>query len=186
MKKHLPILIGLLIILTSCKQKESQKTADNHQKPTTEIKAEIEETPIPEQYIENDSILTELESDLYKIAYQPKLLVLKEPVRNRHTDPDVIVMDTIITRSFDKTKIEFYKTLSEDEDWIYKATIQNSDFKLLDSIRVGTKRDSFEKRIKTELQSDFIKIGNLEQTSVFVFKFEDGILKSIDYEGYLD
>lgn len=188
MKKHLVTAIGILILLVSCKQKEIEKPNASKQKSTTEFKVEteekIEKITIPEQYIESDSLLTQLVSDLYKIVLNSNFEVGKEPIRNRYTDADVIVMDTIITHTFDNTNIKFHKT--ENKQWIYAASIENLDFKLLNSIGIGTRKVTLENRIKIELKSDLIKIGDFEQTSVFIFKFEDGIIKNIFYEGYVD
>ncbi|SFJ67315.1 hypothetical protein SAMN05443431_1173 [Olleya namhaensis] len=175
----------MLILIVSCKQKETQKAESIEVKPTTELKAEpkkkIEEIVIPEQYLENDSLLTELESDLEKIVLNPKFELKAEPKTNTH---DESVTDTIKTLTFDKTKIYSYRATNWES--IYSAKIENSDFKFLDSIFIGTKKEKLENRIKMELKTDLLKIGNLEQTSVFIFKFENEKLKVIEYQGYVD
>ncbi|WP_282068307.1 hypothetical protein [Olleya namhaensis] len=185
MKRHLLTSILMLILIVSCKQKETQKAESTEVKPTIELKAEtkkkIEEIVISEQYLENDSLLTELESDLEKIVLNPKFKIKTEPKTNTY---DESVTDTIKTLTFDKTKIYSYR--AENWESIYAAKIENSDFEFLDSIKVGTKKESFEDRIKTKLKTDFIKIGNLEQSSVFIFKFENGKIKVIEYQGYVD
>ena len=171
--------------MTSCKQKESQKVEITEQKPTTELKAEtensIKKAVIPEQFIENDSLVIRLKSDLDKIALNPKFDLKTEPKTNTY---DETIIDTIKTLTFNKTKIYSYRATNWES--IYAAKIKNSDFKLLDSIHIGTKKETFASRVKTKWITDLIKIGNLEQTSVFIFEFENGILKSIDYEGYVD
>ncbi|WP_178984544.1 hypothetical protein [Winogradskyella helgolandensis] len=183
MKRQLPFL--MLILIVSCKQKEIQKAESIEVKPTMELKAvpkkQIEEIVIPEQYFENDSLLTELESDLEKIALNPKFDIKVEPNSNTH---DESVTDTIKTLTFDKTKIYSYRATNWES--IYSAKIENSDFEFLDSIFVGIKKEKLENRIKTEFKTDLLKIGNLEQTSVFIFKFENGKLKFIEYQGYVD
>ena len=136
---------------------------------------------ILEQYFENDSLLTLLESDLDKIALNPKFILKTKPKTNNH---DETIIDTIKTLTFDKTNIYSYR--ATNWELIYEAKIENSDFKFLDSISVGTKKKTFENILKTEFKTDLIKIGNLEQTSVFMFSFEDGILKTVNYEGYVD
>jgi uncharacterized protein related to proFAR isomerase len=171
--------------MVSCKQKETQKTEIPEQKPTTELKVETkkktEEIATPEQYFENDSLLSQLESDLNKIALNSKFDLKTETKTNTH---DETITDTINTLTFDKTKIYSYRATNGES--IYGAKIENSDFIFLDSIRVGTKKATFENLIKTEFKTDLFKIGNLEQTSIFVFNFENGILKTINYESYLD
>jgi len=47
-------------------------------------------------------------------------------------------------------------------------------------------KKSFEKILNTKLNSEIVKVGNSEQTSVFIFKFEKDSLKEMDYEGYVD
>uniref|UniRef100_UPI0025FC9F9F hypothetical protein n=1 Tax=Winogradskyella sp. TaxID=1883156 RepID=UPI0025FC9F9F len=88
------------------------------------------------------------------------------------------------TLVFEQTKIHFYRDGFSEE--IVSAKIKNSQFKLLDSICIGTKAKKLENQIGIKLKTDLIKISNLEQTSVFIFKFENGILDTIDYENYLD
>ena len=182
MRKLLFILIGFSII--SCREKEVVKKELSEKQTKTELKTEKEtafEKSIPEQYIENDSLLSKMENDLDKIASDPQFTIDKKPVKNRHLDN---VIDTIVTHSFGKSKLEFYKT--QNEKWIYGARIENSNFYFLDSINVGKSKKALEEQIATELKSDVIKIGNLEQTSVFVFKIENGKILEIIYEGYVD
>jgi hypothetical protein len=185
MKRQLLNTILILILIVSCKQKETRKSEPIEQKSPTELKVEkekkVSENTIPEQYFENDSLLSELESDLEKIALYPKFDLIAEPKINTH---DESVTDTIKTLTFDKTKIYSYR--AKNWESIYSAKIENSDFEFLDSIKIGTKKENFEKQTKMESKSDLIKIGNLEQTSVFIFKFENGILKKIEYQGYVD
>ena len=185
MKRHLLTSIFVLILIVSCKQKETKKKESIYQKSTTELKTEpkkpIEETVITEQYFENDSLLILLESDLDKLALNPKFDLKTKPKTNNH---DETIIDTIKTLTFDKTKIYSYRATNWES--IYAAKIENSDFKFLDSISIGTKKKTFENLLKTKFKTDLIKIGNLEQTSVFMFSFENGILKTINYEGYVD
>jgi hypothetical protein len=185
MTKHLLTSIGILILVLSCKQTETKKAEIPEQKETVELKAEqekpIEEIPKLEQYFENDSLLILLESDLDKLTLNPKFDLKTKPKSNAH---DQTITDTIKTLTFDKTKIYSYR--ATDWESIYEAKIENSDFKFLDSIRVGTKKVTFENLLKREFKMDLIKIGNLEQTSVFIFNFENGLLRAINYEGYLD
>ena len=88
MKRHLLTSIGILILMVSCKQKETQKTEITEQKPTTELKVEpekkTEEIATPEQYFENDSLLSKLDSDLYKITLHSKLHLKTETKTNTH------------------------------------------------------------------------------------------------------
>ncbi len=169
----------------SCKQKETKKTEQVEQKPTTELKAEtenkIEKVTIPEQYFEIDSLRSKLESELDKLALNSKFDLKTEPKTNTH---DKSITDTIKTRTFDKTEIYSYRY--QDREWIYSAKIRSPEFKFLDSVQIGIKKQTLENILKTELQSDLIKIGDLENTSVFIFAFENDTLKTIDYQGYVD
>ena len=119
--------------------------------------------------------------DSNPLALNQKFDIKSEPKTNTH---DETITDTIKTLTFDKTTIYSYRATNWES--IYAAIIKNSEFKFLDSIGVGTKKETLENQIKTELKTDLIKIGNLEQTSVFIFKYEDGTLKEINYEGYVD
>lgn len=172
MKTHLLTLIGVLILMVSCKQKET---------PKTKTENKINETVVAEQYIENDSLLTLLKSDLYNIAFNPIFDGEEIPKTNSNNKAIAQINKTLI---FEQTKIHFYREGFSEE--IISAKIKNSRFKFLDSICIGTKIKKLENQIETELKTNLIKIGNLEQTSVFVFKFENEILNTIDYEGYLD
>ncbi len=185
MKRHLLTSIFVLILIVSCKQKETKKAKSLEQKPTTELKAEpkkpIDKIAIPEQYFENDSLRNLLESELDKLAINPKFDLKTEPRANTH---DKTITDTIKTRTFEKNKIFSYKY--QEREWIYSAKIRSSEFKFLDSVKIGIKKQTLENILKSELESDLIKIGDLENTSVFIFEFENDTLKTIDYQGYVD
>ena len=151
-------------------------------KDVVEIEKETSESnSVAESYIENDSLLIMLKSELEKIALNEKFTIEKKPIQNRHVDN---LVDTIITRTFENTKLTSYKATTEE--WIYKAKIENSEFELNDFIKVGTKKYVVEKSLAKGIQNDTLKIGNLEQTSVFNLIFESGILKLIEYDGYVD
>ena len=97
MKTRLLTSVGIIILLISCKQNETQKF---------ESKNKIEETVFTEQYIENDSLLMLLKSDLYRIAFNPVFEGEEKPEINTHNKT---VADTSKTLIFDKTKIHFYR-----------------------------------------------------------------------------
>ena len=182
MTKQLLIIIGILISLNSCKQTESKKMDESEVKDVVEIEKETSESnSVAESYIENDSLVIVLKSELEKIALNEKFTIEKKPIQNRHVDN---LVDTIITRTFENTKLTSYKATTQE--WIYKAKIENSEFELNHFIKVGTKKYVVEKSLAKGIQNDTLKIGNLEQTSVFNLIFESGILKLIEYDGYVD
>ncbi len=172
-------LVYLFIFLgfASCIQKEkgssSTEKAFNNDDPLNVI---------TEQIIKNDTLLATLENDLNEMVKNPKFSVDKEFVNNRHVDN---VIDTITTFEYNETTIQSYKSSTEAE-WVIEAQIQNSDFKLAHEITVGMDKNSLENILKTKLNSDLIKISNEEETSAFVFKFQNNLLTVIIYEGYLD
>ncbi|RYH72152.1 hypothetical protein EVU94_13875 [Flavobacteriaceae bacterium 144Ye] len=186
MKKQTLILFGILNFLISCKQAESKKAPETENKKIAEIKTEEEKvesewTYVAERYFENDSLTYALKSNLEKIAFDPKFEVSKKPIKNRHVDN---LVDTIVTRTYKNTELTSYK--AESEEWVYKAKIGDADFELNEFIKIGTKKYVVEKSLAKGINNDTLKIGNLEQTSVFNLMFESGILKSIEYDGYLD
>jgi hypothetical protein len=127
-KTHLLISVGIIILIISCNQKETQKV---------ESKNKIEKNIYTEQHIKNDSLLILLKSDLYKIAFNPVFEGEEKPKINTHNK---IVADTIKTLVFDKTKIHFY----QESNWeiIVSAKIKNSNFKFLEAINIGEKKES--------------------------------------------
>jgi hypothetical protein len=176
--KQLFIYFTFLLLLISCSQKGKESKDSSEQKnPVKKIEKEV----IQEQYIENDTLLAKMESDLNVLVKDPKFTIEKELVNNRHVDN---VIDTIKTFKFDKINIKSYKAVSEE--WIFEAKILNSEFELAKSIKIGINKKDFEKIVKTKLNSNIVKVGDSEETSVFIFKFENYILKEIDYEGYVD
>lgn len=182
MTKHLLIIIGILILLNSCKQTESR--IDNVSEENDRVKIENDTTElntIAESYIENDSLTNALKAELETMTSNPKFAIQKKPIQNNHIDD---LMDTIITRTFKNTKITSYK--AADKEWVYEATIENEEFVLNDFISVGTKKYVVEKSLAYGIHSDTLKIGNFEQTSLFYFIFKSGILKQIEYQGYVD
>ena len=186
MKKYKLIIFGILNFLISCKQTESKKTTESENKKiaktkTEEEKAELESTFVSEPYLENDSLTFTLKSNLEKIALDSKFEIYKKPIKNRHLDN---LFDTIVTRTYKNTELTSYK--AESKEWVYKAKIGDADFELNEFIKIGTKEYVLEKSLAKVINNDTLKIGNLEQTSVFNLIFESGILKSIEYDGYLD
>lgn len=186
MKKQVLIIFGILTFLISCKQAEPKKTTESENKKIMEIKTEKEKVQpesiyVTELYFENDSLTSTLKSNLEKIALDLKFEITKKPIKNRHVDN---LVDTIVTRNYKGTKLTSYK--AENEEWVYKAKIEETDFELNEFIKVGIKKYIVEKSLAKEINKDTLKIGNLEQTSVFNLIFEFGILKSIEYDGYLD
>jgi len=181
-KPLLITIIGILISLNSCKQTEPKKMEESESKVIMETKKETaESTSVEESYIENDSLVIALKSELEKVALNKKFVIDKKPIKNRHVDN---LTDTIVTRTYENTKLTSYKATSEE--WIYTAKIENTEFELNDFIKVGTKKYVVEKSLAKGIQNDTLKIGNLEQTSVFNLIFESGILKMIEYDGYVD
>ena len=201
MRIQLLLIITIIITLASCRQKETKKTDNSGQKPTIELNDKVQKKDdkisIPEQYIENDSLLTILETDLENLALNSIFSLKAEPIINAH---DETIMDTLKTLTYNKTNIYLYQAANWES--IYKAKIENSEFKFLDSVAVGMTRknieifinhhisqvtkEEHEEGVKVTLKADVIKVGNLEQTSVFTFNFVNDTLKSVDYQGYVD
>ena len=151
--------------MISCKQKEIQKN-------------KIDKITITEQYIKNNSLLALLRADLYHISFNP----IFDGERTTKTKKKVAQINKTLV--FEQTEIHSYRDGFSEE--IILAKIKNSQFKFLDSICIGTKIKKIENQIETKIKTNLIKISNLEQTSVFIFKFENGILNTIDYENNLD
>jgi len=66
------------------------------------------------------------------------------------------------------------------------ARIINEEIKISESINVGMTKSQFEKIIKTEIESDILNIENLEGSISFIFEFNNGTLKVVEFEGYID
>ncbi|MNQ62253.1 hypothetical protein D3C85_765930 [compost metagenome] len=175
--KKLLIYFTFLVLLISCNQKRKENKNSSEKVANKKIVTEV----IQEQYVENDTLLAKMESDLNELTNNTKFTIEKELVNNKHVDN---LIDTIKTFKFDRINVKSYKAVSEE--WIFEAKILNSEFALSKSIKIGIEKKTFEKILKTKLNSDIVKVGNLEQTSVFIFKFENDSLKEIDYEGYVD
>ena len=182
MKKQFLIIIGILFLLNSCKQTESKEIKESEEKQIVETKIETTElTSVADSYIDNDSLTEILLSELKNVALNSKFAIKKKPKQNRYADN---LIDTIITRTFKKSNITSYKAVNKEI--LYNASIEDSDFELVDFIKVGTKKYVVEKSLATGIPTDILKIGNLEGTLEFSLKFELGILKKIEFEGYLD
>ena len=122
-----------------------------------------------------------MESDLNKIALNIKFDIIKEPRINAHNET---IIDTVKTLTYNDSKIYLYR--STVKEWIYEAKIRSSEFVLLEKINIGVEKKALEKILKTELISDITKIGNLENTSVFIFTFKSDKLIALDYQGWID
>ncbi len=185
MKRQLLSLFLILFFIVSCEQKEAKETKSVEQKSTVELEVEPEKqkekTSIAVQYFENDSLRVLLEFDLEKLALNPNFYLKTEPRINSYNET---IIDTVKTQTFDKTKIYSYR--AKDKEWIYAAKIRDSEFKFLESIKIGVHKKTLENILKSELKTNLIKIGDLENTSVFIFSFENDTLKTIDYQGWVD
>lgn len=176
MRKKL-LYISFFILLISCKQKGIETEYSTKSSSNDKIEADI----FTEQNIESDLLITEMENDLNEMVKNPKFLIEKEFIKNKYVDN---LIDTITIFKFDKTIIKSYKT--SNKEWIIEAQIQNPEFELRKSIEVGMEKKALENILKTKLNSDLVKISDLEGTSEFTFKLEKDILREIVYEGYLD
>ena len=122
-----------------------------------------------------------LKSDLYDIAFNPIFNGEESAKTNTNNKTIPHINKTII---FEQTIIHFYKEGFAEE--IISAKIKNSQFKFLDSICIGIKKEKLENQIATEIKTNLIKIRNFDQTSIFIFKFEKGTLTEINYQGDMD
>jgi len=183
MTRQTLIILGVLIALVSCKLNESKKIKESATKKTQKIKEKekVEVTTVVDPYFENDSLVSTLELNLEKISQDSKFSISKKTIKNRHVDN---LMDTIVTRTFKNTELISYK--AESEEWVYKAKILDTDFVLIDFLKIGTKQDIVEKSLGKKVLDDTLKIKNQEEISMFSLIFESRILKSIKYDGYLD
>lgn len=179
MKKYIFFIFSVVILFYCCKQNDEQNTKSTQ--PISKSTSSINVSSVEDLYIENDSLTTHLLSELNKIVLDSRFTIEKSLIENRHVDN---LKDTIITRTYANTSIKSYKTVSEE--WIIEASIENNDFKLNDFVAVGVGKKVVEKSFGITINTALLKIGNLEQTSQFILKFENGYLKKVEYEGYLD
>lgn len=176
MAKHFRTLMLIFLSLASCNKKEISSSI-----PKTISKNENDIKIVEEQYIQDDSLTAKLFYELSEFKKDSRFIIQKEPVNNRHVDN---VVDTVLNFKFDKIKISSYKSVTEE--FVFEANIKNPEFQFSKNIKIGIKKKDFEKSLNTKINSNVIKIGDLEQTSVFVFNFKKDILTEIIYEGYLD
>lgn len=179
MKKQL-LYFSIFLLIVSCKPEENKDDSSKNAIPK-QIETVVVQEQEKEQYIENETILNKMESDLLELTKNPKFTMEKELVDNRYIDN---LKDTLKTYKYENVSIQSYKT--SNEEWICDAEIRNSEFEFLKSIKIGINKNAFEKAVNTNVISDLVKIGDLEQTSVFIFKFKKNILAEIVYEGYVD
>ena len=185
------LLIVIFLPLCSCKQVDSKnietskKIETSKPKEVVEVREEKKELtkpkPLRESYLVNDSLIIDWIIGLERIVKNSKLEMSKKTIQNRHVDN---LMDTIITRTYGKTKLISYKTVSKE--WVYKASIEDSEVGLNKIIRVGNDITAIEKHLKFGIHTNLLRIKNIEQTSEFILKFESRELKRIEFKGYVD
>jgi hypothetical protein len=182
--KKIFILILFLFPIISCTQKGNKKVESTDVTSSTqnEIVNANPKNEEPEQYIENQDLLTQLEAELNTFRSNQKLTISKELINNRHVENQI---DTIVTYTDDKMTIKTYK-ISKDQEWISEAKLLNSELAFSKLVNIGMEGKALEKVANTKIKSDVVKIGNLEQTSAFIFKFKDDKVYEINYEGYVD
>lgn len=175
MKHPLLNCLTILLLFISCKENKAIDV------PGKISEKSIEEIAEPEQYIEDDVLLSRFQSDLERLSKNPKFVLEKELVENRHVDN---LVDTIKILKFRETSIQSYRAVSEE--WICDAKIINAELPFSESVKITMSKKELEKILRTKLSSDIVKVGNLEQTSVFIFNFKNDLLQEIIYEGYVD
>jgi hypothetical protein len=176
------LLFGVLILMISCNLKEKKKEIEpNVIKPVIKENIDIKEKETF-QFIENDSITHHWESELKSLTKNYTNFVIKTELSEN--DHDETQIDTIKTLTFDKSKIVVYSTSGFYAVW--SADIKNKELPIWNYIRVGMEKYQLEKTLATRLKSDTIKLGNLEQTSLFEFRFSEGELDKVKFEGYVD
>jgi hypothetical protein len=117
----------------------------------------------------------------FKKNYGDFLTIVKTPIENTY---DKSVIDTVYTFSSEKTKIEIYH--SRERDILQSAHIVTNKIKLTKNIKIGMSESEVGKNLKIKIISDRIRVGDLEQNSVFEFTFSKGKLIIIDYSGYIE
>ena len=186
MKKQLAFLIGTLICSASCNFSEKGKKAETKiVEPVVEEKNEkiiVEQRKENYQFVENDSIAYFWESELESLT--KNFADFKIKTKLKQNDHDETQTDTIKTLTYDKSVIEVYSTDGFYAVW--SADIKNSELPIWSYVKVGMKKYQLEKTLANRLKSDTIKLGNLEQTSVFEFYFSDGGLDQVKFKGYVD
>lgn len=176
------LCISVIASIISCKEKAETPSSPTPIKVEKVVEKIIEEElEIP--YYQKDSIIYNWNSILKDFSRNYKGFTTEEIVsKNDHDDR---VNDTIKKLQFGKSEIITVST----GDYFYgigSASIQDTDFVLDHSIAIGIKKKQLEDYIKSSIKRDTIRIGNLEQTSIFEFQFSDDTLRSIIYEGYID
>jgi hypothetical protein len=165
------------MLIAACKN-ESKDVLSTTTDSSIEISKEL---AIEEQYIENDSLVNLMELELSKLIENPKFVIEKVLVNNRHVDN---IVDTIKKYKYDDITIAAYKAVSEE--WIFEGKILSSSLEFSKIYKIGMFKQQFEETINTKLRSERVSIGNLEQTSVFIFTFKNNVLVEVNYEGYVD
>jgi len=184
MKKTTYFIFGIIILLFSCKQKENKtelKNESGNEKIIVEKKsAESQKNQNEnELFLERLEIVNKWESEIINLDKSGYTLTL-EPKKNNYSQN---VIDTIKTFTSDKIEFIFYK--SEKFEKLISAKIENEGFKIY-NLSIGMKYYILEKVLASGIKEKTIKVGNLEQTKLFTLKLDNDILKSIEYEGYVD
>lgn len=179
MKKYLTFLTGVLVLLYSCKPNDEKKIKNTES--NLENYLPVERMSVENLYFESDSLTEFLSAQLNEISSDSKFIIEKTLIENRHVDN---LKDTVIKRTFENTTMTSYKGV--DYEAVIEASIENSDFKLNDFIRVGISKEVVEKSLRIVIPNEILKIVNLEQTKQFSLKFQNGYIKKVEYQRYLD
>ncbi|WP_196887584.1 hypothetical protein [Aureivirga sp. CE67] len=189
MKKQLLALFCLSLFFISCEEQKKiePKKTETNKKEITSTKKTIETSVTKDKKIEkptniiDDVTVNLLLDDLYKIADNSTFEIVKKPKINIHNEA---IIDTIKTHHFNKSSITSYK--AKTKEFIYHATIKDSEFKFLDSIFIGVEKGILEQKFKRDSLTNTIKIKDFEGSIIFEFSLENNKLKQIDFECYID
>uniref|UniRef100_UPI00404B0082 hypothetical protein n=2 Tax=Flavobacterium sp. TaxID=239 RepID=UPI00404B0082 len=170
-------MCGIILLFFSCKKNENQSDAF----PETNRESKIEIAQMEDHFIRNDSLIVALVSVVEKRVFSDARFEIE--VETQKSEYDDSVIDTIKTFTYEQTQVKFFKTRNWEN--LAEASIQNADLDLFENIKIGMTKASFKEILDINFIHEQINIGNLEQTAVFSFNFENGILQSIEYEGYI-
>jgi hypothetical protein len=183
MMKHL-ITLFLFTVIFSCSGPQGRDILSQNIIKTTSIKENLNDTLIcyldilSNTPFENDSLIIETIKELPGVQKDVKTY------KNRHVDNAI---DSVITYSFNSSRVQVYKT--DNEQWVYNMSLTSPELKTKFGIGVNNKISNITgidncNNIDSGLR--VLILSELEGLTSLVFTIEKGIVKKVEYSGYAD
>ena len=185
-RQKIVLFAVLLSILSSlCKSKPSKEISESEKKDVAERQTSNNQDTIQAtRFIDDDEfIFGVIDNDLSFSYFKKQFnLIEKQVIQNQH---NFTVSDTVMIFSNGKDTANFY--VSPSNTILQAVAVNSQEIVLNDSIKVGVDDEVVKRRFNLEVMPDSLVVKDFENSSYFLFTFQQGKVDRIIYKArYFD